>query len=234
MRWPLKLWRWFEERAQTAHAAVGFFILLAIAAANYSAGAHITLSMLFLIPVCYFAWFVGFKYGVFGTFLCVLMIAWWRWHRGVFDERVDALIWPSLGRIAVFLFVVLILARLKEELIRQRESNRNLLDSHEEIQKLSKIKDDFTARVSHDLRSPLAAIQESITVVLDGLAGDVSEEQKTYLNITMRSIDRLRRLIDSILDFAQLERGKRTFRFLKCDLRQILEEVVALYRPLAE
>lgn len=228
-----KYFIWLNRQSRVTHTAIGILLLLTVFVINYFAGVHISLSMLFLLPICYFTWFVGFRYGIFGTLLCVLSVVLWRWQADIHEEPISVLFWPAIGRVIVFLFVVFILARLKEELIRQKKVNEELLYSYEKIKNLSQIKDDFTARVSHDLRAPLAAIKESVALVLDGFVGTINDEQRDCLNITKRSIDRLRRLIDSILDFSKLEKGKREFHFEKNNLTQILNEVAALYRPLA-
>ncbi|ETW95746.1 MAG: hypothetical protein ETSY2_47640, partial [Candidatus Entotheonella gemina] len=51
------------------------------------------------------------------------------------------------------------------------------------------LKDRLLSHVSHELRSPLAAIYQFITILLDGLAGDLSSEQGEYLEIVLRNVN---------------------------------------------
>jgi signal transduction histidine kinase len=42
-------------------------------------------------------------------------------------------------------------------------------------------KDEFLSHVSHELRSPLSAIRQFVTILLDGLAGELKPEQQEYM-----------------------------------------------------
>ena len=48
------------------------------------------------------------------------------------------------------------------------------------------IRDQFLSRMSHELRSPLTPIHQFVTILLDGLAGDLNAEQREYLTIALR------------------------------------------------
>ena len=68
---------------------------------------------------------------------------------------------------------------------------------------------------SHELKTPLAAIKESITIVADGTAGTLNGDQKDFLNMAKRNVDKLTRLINDLLDFRKLEAGKMEFEMKK-------------------
>ena len=78
----------------------------------------------------------------------------------------------------------------------------------EEIERLSRIKDDFISVISHELRTPLTSVKESVSLVLEGIAGPLSEEQKKFLSISKNNIDRLTKLITDVLDLSKLEAGR--------------------------
>ncbi|MFB3904109.1 MAG: sensor histidine kinase [Acidobacteriota bacterium] len=89
--------------------------------------------------------------------------------------------------------------------------------------RLANLKNDFVATVSHELKTPVA----SVRVLLDTLIEDrlPSEEQKReYLELISRENERLAQLIDNLLCFSRLERGKHVFSFM--DIRP--EEVTQL------
>ncbi len=109
-----------------------------------------------------------------------------------------------------------------------------LSKANEEIEKLSRIKSDFISLVSHELRTPLTSIKESVSLVLDGIAGPISEEQKKFLTISKNNIERLAKLIINILDFSKLEAGRIVMRKRKLNINDIIKDVYASTKILAE
>ncbi len=89
----------------------------------------------------------------------------------------------------------------------------------------AKAKTRFAAIVSHELRSPLTIIQEAVSLVLDGVIGNVSDEQKDYLDMAKRSTERLGRLINNVLDFQKIDAGKMEFDIRGNDLNEVAAEV---------
>jgi PAS domain S-box-containing protein len=102
-----------------------------------------------------------------------------------------------------------------------------------EFKKLERIKDDFVSTVSHELRTPLTAIKESLNLVLDGSMGVLSSEQKAFLDIGSRNVDRLTALVASILDFQKLQSGKFNLQLAKCDINEICAAVVTILKSVA-
>ena len=88
--------------------------------------------------------------------------------------------------------------------------------------------------VSHELRSPLAVIKESLDVALDGMAGPVNEELKRILEVAKKNIDRLGRLINNVLDFQKIEAGKMEFDVQENDLNEVAAEVCKSMSVLSE
>ena len=63
-----------------------------------------------------------------------------------------------------------------------------------------RIKDELLSLVSHELRTPLAASYQFVTILLDGLAGELGAEQREYLEITLRNLQELRAMVDDLLE----------------------------------
>ena len=103
-----------------------------------------------------------------------------------------------------------------------------------ELKAATEIKSKFTSMVSHELRSPLAAIKEGINIVLEGLVGNVNNEQKDLLNTAKRNADRLGRLINNVLDFQKIESGKMEFDIRENDINEVAREVGKAMSLLAE
>jgi NtrC-family two-component system sensor histidine kinase KinB len=73
---------------------------------------------------------------------------------------------------------------------------------------LDNLRDDLTAMIYHDLRSPLANIVSSIDVLATIFNGNENAGAKSVLSIAMRSTDRIQRLVNSLLDINRLEAGQ--------------------------
>jgi len=63
-------------------------------------------------------------------------------------------------------------------------------------------------RLSHELRTPLNAAYQFVTIVLDDIAGPLSGEQREYLEIVLRNIDRLRCIIGDLLEVTRIDEGR--------------------------
>ena len=71
-------------------------------------------------------------------------------------------------------------------------------------------RDDFLSHVSHELRSPLTAIYQFVTILLDKLAGELNPEQHEYLEIVLRNVKQLQSMIDDLLEVTRVQAGKLT------------------------
>ena len=71
-------------------------------------------------------------------------------------------------------------------------------------------KDEFVSVVSHELRTPLTSIKTSLGLLARGAAGPVPEAMEELLDIGLRNLDRLIRMVDDLLDLAKIERGNDT------------------------
>ncbi len=100
----------------------------------------------------------------------------------------------------------------REMVLRCGNSYIGLQEKMKEIENLYKLKSEFTSVVSHELRTPLTAIKEGIDLVSDGSTGAINTEQKEFLDIAKRNVDRLAHLINEVLDFSKLTSKKIEFK----------------------
>jgi signal transduction histidine kinase len=93
---------------------------------------------------------------------------------------------------------------------------------------------DFYSIVSHELRTPIAKIKSALSVIADGEAGPISDTVRRFVEISAKSAESLWKLIEDILDFKKLEAGK--FRLLRqrLPLAELVENVVAEFRQVAD
>jgi signal transduction histidine kinase len=69
-------------------------------------------------------------------------------------------------------------------------------------------KDEFLSHVSHELRSPLTAIYQFVTILLDKLVGELNSEQYEYLEIALKNVKQLQSMIDDLLEVTRVQAGK--------------------------
>jgi len=69
-------------------------------------------------------------------------------------------------------------------------------------------KDEFLSHVSHELRTPLTAIYQFVTILGDGLAGELNPEQREYLEIVLRNVKQLHSMINDLLEVTRVQAGK--------------------------
>jgi two-component system phosphate regulon sensor histidine kinase PhoR len=102
------------------------------------------------------------------------------------------------------------------------------------FRQLDEMKSNFVHMVSHELRSPLASIKQLLTVVLDGLAGELTDKQGELLSRSQLKIQSLLGLINDLLDVAKIESGHAFQQQVPLRAGDILEQTIALLKPRAE
>jgi PAS domain S-box-containing protein len=121
---------------------------------------------------------------------------------------------------------------------RAEEERERLLheleDQNERLRELDRLKDEFVALVSHELRTPLTSIRGYLELVLEGEAGDLTDDQRQFLGVVERNAHRLLALVGDLLFLAQIEAGRLSLEVGAVDLSAIAAESVETARPIAE
>jgi signal transduction histidine kinase len=94
---------------------------------------------------------------------------------------------------------------------------------------LSRLKSDFVANVSHELKTPLALIR-LFAETLELQRVPTEEKKRQYYRVIHKESQRLTQLINNILDFSRIEAGGKGYRFAPEDLNRIVSEVLEAYR----
>lgn len=117
----------------------------------------------------------------------------------------------------------------QELIIKSKDlENKNL-----ELSKMDRLKDEFLANTSHELRTPINGIIGIADSIISGAAGRLNQRQVKNLLLIVSSGKRLLNLINDILDFARLKNGDIELHKKPTDIRQISELVIGLARPQA-
>jgi two-component system phosphate regulon sensor histidine kinase PhoR len=102
------------------------------------------------------------------------------------------------------------------------------------FKELDEMKNDFVRMVSHELRSPISAIRLQHAVILDGLAGELTDKQRELITRAQAKLQGLLELINDMLDVAKMEAGFRHFEQVPLQLPEILNEIVEFMEVRAE
>jgi two-component system, NtrC family, sensor histidine kinase GlrK len=130
--------------------------------------------------------------------------------RGRFDHRIDDRSRSEFGTLA-----------------------RDFNHMAERLGELEELKQDFVSHVSHELKGPLAAVQETILVLLEELPGSINERQRHLLELSEGSAKRLSRMIGNLLEMSRLEAGAALFDPTPLLLPAVVRDVVEENEPIA-
>jgi PAS domain S-box-containing protein len=119
-----------------------------------------------------------------------------------------------------------------EELVRER--TEQLEEANRELEEANRIKSEFLARMSHELRTPLNSVIGFADVMLLGMTGEISEEQKRQLGMIARSGRELLDLINDILDLSKVEAGRIEVEPTPFDVRDLVDDIAESLRAQAE
>ncbi|TVP55509.1 MAG: sensor histidine kinase [Gemmatimonadales bacterium] len=111
---------------------------------------------------------------------------------------------------------------------------RDFNEMAEQLGELEALKQDFVSHVSHELKGPLAAIQETILVFLEELPGPITDRQRHLLELSKESSGRLSTMIENLLEASRMEAGGREYDPVRHDLEPIVRSVIAESEPVSE
>src|SRR5580704_17829510 len=122
-----------------------------------------------------------------------------------------------------------------ERAIRYAMERQALLRALEISQKQQlEFKNQFLSHVSHELRTPLTCIHQFVTLLLDGLAGPMAPDQADHLKTVLKSVNQLHAMIRDLLEATRAESGKLRIEPRCVALGEIVQQVVAMLRPMAD
>jgi signal transduction histidine kinase len=95
------------------------------------------------------------------------------------------------------------------------------------------LKDEFLSHVSHELRSPLTAIYQFVSILADGLAGELNSEQREYLQIALKNSRQLKAMIDDLLEVTRVQAGKLRIDLQVVSIPDLIADIVATLQETA-
>ena len=107
--------------------------------------------------------------------------------------------------------------------------NKELEELAQQAREATRLKNEFIANVSHELRSPLNGIIGYTQILVDGLVDAQSTVHKEFLNNILSCSYQLLHLVNDVLDLAKIESGKMTFHYLPVDLTKLVTEIENIF-----
>lgn len=109
----------------------------------------------------------------------------------------------------------------------------SLLDISERHE-VERLKREFVAMVSHDLRTPLTSVEASLTLLSAGALGELPPDAVSTVRIAENEIARLRGLVNDLLDIAKIEAGRMDMKFENVSLGHVIVQSIHSVQALAD
>jgi PAS domain S-box-containing protein len=121
--------------------------------------------------------------------------------------------------------------RAAEEAERKLEAEKLVV---EELRKLDGMKDEFVSIITHELRTPMTPIKSSVEMFLEGSFGEVTEQQRKYLDMMKRNIDRLSQFTTEVLSLSRLQAGRYAVNPEMLSVGKVADSAVELLKDKAQ
>ena len=95
---------------------------------------------------------------------------------------------------------------------------------------VERMKTEFVSLAAHQLRTPLSAIKWTLRMLLDGDLGEITAEQRDFIEKTYSSNERMIALINDLLDVTRIEEGRYLYKPILTDFEPICQFVINSYQ----
>lgn len=133
-----------------------------------------------------------------------------------------------------FLFLHFQILRSNNEYWKALINTKQLEIQTIELKKANQAKSEFLSRMSHELRTPLTSIKGALNLLSGDALNNEPERDKDMMRIASENSDRLKLLIDDILDFEKLELGKMAFHQMPIEVERLIRKAVEINQGYAD
>ena len=102
------------------------------------------------------------------------------------------------------------------------------------LKELDRLKSEFIMTASHELRTPLTSMDMSINLLLESAMEKLSEKEQPLLSAAHEELQRLKALVNDLLDFSRIEAGKMVMEFDRVPVPVLFEKAVAVLKAQAD
>jgi PAS domain S-box-containing protein len=103
-----------------------------------------------------------------------------------------------------------------------------------QLKRLERVKTDFVATISHELKTPLTSIVMGTSMILDESMGSLNEDQKSVMNTIREDEIRLSNLVNELLELSKIESEKAIFNIVPCSIDIIIDNSLKQFYEQAE
>ena len=114
-----------------------------------------------------------------------------------------------------------------KDITTRKLAEEELYKLYRELIKLDQLKLEFINTSSHELRTPIAIVRESISQIVEGLHGDLKPEQKYFLDKSFKNVNRLIKIVDNIFEISELDSGKVGLENEPLDIAELARVAIA-------
>jgi len=191
-------------------------------------------ALLFFTPIIFFTTYAVLRHKLFNAkavavSILIFLLSVVSLSEVVFAESPGDFVFSLLQFVLVILIGGMLLRGVVKE-VKQREKIEELAKSLEKanvrLTELDRLKSEFVAIASHQLRSPLTAIKGYASLVLEGSFGKVSDSVKEAIQKIYESSSLMTVSVQDFLDVSRIEQGRMKYNFEEFDLEKLLTTVV--------
>lgn len=120
---------------------------------------------------------------------------------------------------------------IDSDITAKKKAESEIIKAKKIAEDLAQSKEMFLANVSHEIRTPMNAISGFVDQIAKG---PLNTEQQEQIKMVQKSTSHLLHLINDVLDFSKLQRGKVSLENMSFKTHQVLEDITSFIRPMAE
>ena len=160
----------------------------------------------------------------------------WEWNSRRMNKTYDLIETPlknadgTVSKLTIFRDIT---ERKKAEEEIQK-LNRELELKVVDLEEVTRMKSDFLSLTSHELRTPLTPMQAQLQMLQEGYMGRLNEKQEDSIEVILRNLTRLDKLINDILDISRIEAGRIKMSFASMSLNDTVMEAIKMQEPFAK
>jgi light-regulated signal transduction histidine kinase (bacteriophytochrome) len=225
----MKVLEYLNKLPKTLITVSGLVFTVALGIIDYLTGPDISFLIVYLLPVSFVTWFVGIRAGIF---IFIVGAAEWVYEDVIVGHSHPHFIipyWNVFMKFGIFLLIIYILSALKKVLESEKDSNKKLEQSINELNELNREMEAFGYSVSHDLRTPLVVIGLSCNRLLKKYSDRFDEKGREELKIIRESTKKMDNIIDGLLALSRL--GRRQIKFENIDMNNLVKDIIDELKP---